>query len=46
MTDIFPEGQWPAGVQRVATSVSGAIEATLANQSLYDLLDAPPAETA
>lgn len=40
--ELFPEGRWPAGVQRVATSVSGAIESTLGDQNLYDILDTPP----
>lgn len=40
-TDVFPEGHWPAGVQKVATRISSAIESSLGEQNLYDLIDAP-----
>lgn len=45
LMDVFPEGHWPAGVKRVATRVSGAIEQSLGTQSLYDIIDGPRAET-
>jgi membrane protein len=39
--DVFPEGNWPTSVKHVATRISSAIEQSLGNQSLYDLLDPP-----
>jgi len=38
-TDVFPEGQWPDGVKRIASGISQAIDASVADQSIYDLLD-------
>ena len=37
--DIFPEGRWPTNVRHVASRISSAINTTLGDQSLYDILD-------
>jgi len=41
-TDVFPEGQWPDRVKRIAAGISQAIDASVADQSIYDLLDSAP----
>lgn len=45
MMDMFPEGNWPQGVKRVASQVRGAIDQSLGAQSLYDIIDTSRAET-
>ena len=38
-TDVFPEGTWPAGVDAVASRISEALNSSLADRSVYDLVD-------
>jgi membrane protein len=40
--DMFPEGRWPNSVQSVATRISGAIESSLGDRNLYDIIDPVP----
>ena len=36
--DLFPQGNWPDGVQRVSDSLQGALDRDLAQRTVYDLL--------
>lgn len=38
-TDVFPEGRWPPLVATVKTRLDSALNNSLADKSLYDLLD-------
>jgi membrane protein len=42
-TDVFPEGHWSDGVKRIAAGISEAIDSSVADQSIYDLLESAPA---
>lgn len=42
--DLFPEGRWPASVRHVATRVTSAIDSTLGDQSIYDILEKTSAD--
>ncbi len=41
-TDVFPEGRWPAPVERISAQLDASLEHIFGNRSLYDLLEDDP----